>query len=183
MSNVVNAEDILDFWFNELSKAQWFAKDDELDETITQRFSATLAAAAQCELFHWRESATGRLAEIIVLDQFSRNVYRDQAAAFANDSIALALAQEAVQLGVDAQLTTEQKAFLYMPYMHSESLVIHDVAMQLYDQPGLEYNLEFEVKHRDIIVRFGRYPHRNALLGRQSTTEEQEFLTQPGSSF
>ncbi|MCL5255144.1 MAG: DUF924 domain-containing protein, partial [Gammaproteobacteria bacterium] len=95
----------------------------------------------------------------------------------------LALAQEAVQLGVDAQLTTEQKAFLYMPYMHSESLVIHDVAMQLYDQPGLEYNLEFEVKHRDIIVRFGRYPHRNALLGRQSTTEEQEFLTQPGSSF
>lgn len=183
MKNIVNAQAVLDFWFKELSREQWFAKDEGLDATITQRFGATLAAAAQCELFHWRGSAVGRLAEIIVLDQFSRNVYREQAAAFANDSLALALAQEAVRLKLDLELSTEQKAFLYMPYMHSESLAIHDVAMKLYDQPGLEYNLEFEIKHRDIIARFGRYPHRNALLGRQSTAEEQEFLTQPGSSF
>ncbi|RUO21818.1 DUF924 family protein [Aliidiomarina haloalkalitolerans] len=183
MSKVVSAKDVLDFWFKELSQAQWFAKDDALDKTISQRFQATLSAAAQCELFDWRETTAGRLAEIIVLDQFSRNIYRDRPEAFANDALALALAQETVRLGLDSELTRTQKAFLYMPYMHSKSLPIHDVALRLYDQPGLEYNLEFEIKHRDIIVRFGRYPHRNELLGRASTDAEIAFLKQPGSSF
>ncbi|MCH8501736.1 MAG: DUF924 domain-containing protein [Aliidiomarina sp.] len=183
MNKVVTANDVLDFWFNELSQAQWFSKDDALDRTISQRFQATLSAAAHCELFDWRDTATGRLAEIIVLDQFSRNIYRDRPDAFANDALALALAQEAVRLGLDRELSSTQKAFLYMPYMHSESLIIHDLALRLYDQPGLESNLEFEIKHRDIIVRFGRYPHRNAVLGRESSTEEVAFLKQPGSSF
>lgn len=183
MSKVVTAKDVLDFWFNELSQTQWFAKDDALDKTISERFQATLDAAGQCELFDWRETTAGRLAEIIVLDQFSRNIYRDRPEAFANDALALALAQETVRLGLDSELTSTQKAFLYMPYMHSESLIIHDVAVRLYDQPGLEYNLEFEIKHRDIIVRFGRYPHRNELLGRASTDAEKAFLKQPGSSF
>jgi len=103
--------------------------------------------------------------------------------AFATDALALALAQEAVAAGVDARLPVEQQRFVYMPYMHSESLVIHDEAVRLFDQPGLEDNLRFEHLHRDIIVRFVRYPHRNALLGRVSTPGEEAFLQQPGSSF
>jgi uncharacterized protein (DUF924 family) len=118
-----------------------------------------------------------------VLDQFSRNLYRDDARAFAQDVVALVLAQEAVSLGLDANLATAQKAFLYMPYMHSESLVIHAAAVTLFSQPGLEFNHDFELRHKAIIERFGRYPHRNAVLGRTSTPEELEFLNGPGSSF
>ncbi|WP_228517791.1 DUF924 family protein [Aliidiomarina indica] len=180
---VMSEDVVLQFWFEELSAEQWFKKDTALDQLITERFKALHQSATQCELFHWRHSPEGRLAEIIVLDQFSRNIYRDQAGAFASDALALALAQEAVAQCADNTLSANQRAFLYMPYMHSESLPIHEVAMRLYDQPGLEYNLEFEIQHRDIIARFGRYPHRNGILGRESTDEEVEFLTQPGSSF
>ena len=118
-----------------------------------------------------------------MLDQFSRNIYRDDARSFASDTLALALAQEAVASGADQSLSAVERSFLYMPYMHSESAAIHIVAMQLFDQPGLESNLEFEKRHKAIIDRFGRYPHRNAVLGRASTPEEVEFLKQPGSSF
>lgn len=181
--SAMQEQEILDFWFEELTPQQWFKKDSGLDATITRRFSEVHRAASQCELYRWRHTPEGRLAEIIVLDQFSRNIFRDQPGAFAQDALALALAQEAVAQCADNQLNTAQRAFLYMPYMHSESLPIHDVAMELYDQPGLEFNLEFEVKHRDIIVEFGRYPHRNAILERQSTEAEIAFLKQPGSSF
>lgn len=180
---VMSEEVVLQFWFEELSSEQWFRKDEALDQLITDRFKSLHTSATQCELFHWRHSPQGRLAEIIVLDQFSRNIYRDQPGAFAHDALALALAQEAVANCADNPLTSTQRAFLYMPYMHSESLPIHEVAMRLYDQPGLEFNLEFEIQHRDIIARFGRYPHRNKILGRESTEEEIAFLTQPGSSF
>ncbi|MFC0445024.1 DUF924 family protein [Pseudidiomarina halophila] len=179
----MNANDVLEFWFDELTPDDWFSKNDQLDATITERFGAVLEAAAAGECWQWRESAHGRLAEIIVLDQFSRNVYRDSPRAFAQDPMSLALAQEAVRLGVDQKLDATEKAFLYMPYMHSESLVIHEQAMQLFNQPGLENNYDFEVKHRDILLRFGRYPHRNAILGRTTTAEEHAFMQQPGSSF
>src|SRR5690606_10061276 len=116
------------------------AKSDALDETIKHRFGATLKAASLGELWQWRESAKGRLAEIIVLDQFSRNVYRDRPASFAQDAMALVLAQEAVALKVDADFNAAEKAFLYMPYMHSESALIHQQAVQLFNQPGLETN-------------------------------------------
>jgi len=178
-----DAQAILDFWFETLTPAQWFKKDLEMDRTILARFGTVHAHATQCECFAWRQTAQGRLAEIIVLDQFSRNIYRDDARAFANDALALALAQEAVAAGADVELSSQQRVFLYMPYMHSESAAIHEVAMQLFDQPGLEDNFDFEVRHKAIIDRFGRYPHRNALLGRISTDEEIEFLKQPGSSF
>lgn len=178
-----DAQAVLDFWFEALTPAQWFKKDPEMDRTISQRFGALHAQAAQCECYAWRETAQGRLAEIIVLDQFSRNIYRDDARAFATDALALVLAQEAVSASADAELTSQQRAFLYMPYMHSESVTIHDVAMQLFNQPGLENNYDFEVRHKAIIDRFGRYPHRNALLGRDSTDEELAFLKEPGSSF
>lgn len=178
-----DAQAVLDFWFEALTPAQWFKKDLEMDRTISERFGELHTKAAQCECYTWRQTAQGRLAEIIVLDQFSRNIYRDDARAFAADAIALALAQEAVAAGADAELTSEQRVFLYMPYMHSESAAIHKVALQLFDQPGLENNYDFEVRHKAIIDRFGRYPHRNSLLGRASTDEELAFLKQPGSSF
>jgi len=134
-------------------------------------------------LFDWRSNALGRLAEIIVLDQFSRNIFRDQSSAFAWDAQALVLAQEAVTAGALEQLESSQQAFLIMPYMHSESKMIHEQAIKLFSRPGLEFNLDFEKRHKVIIDRFGRYPHRNEILGRQSTAEEQEFLKQPGSAF
>lgn len=176
-------EDILNFWFNELSPAQWWAKDETLDEEIKRRFSAIHAKAAHCELFDWRMAAKGRLAEIIILDQFSRNIFRDTPQAFANDSLALALAQEAVAVNADKALSPIERSFLYLPFMHSESAEIHQVAVVLFSSPGLEGNLDFELQHQNIINRFGRYPHRNKILGRTSTVEEIEFLQQPGSSF
>ncbi|WP_154222723.1 DUF924 family protein [Marinicella rhabdoformis] len=176
----MKAQDILDFWFEELEPKQWWVKDLALDHAIKQRFEDTHLAALAGELFHWRKTPEGRLAEVIVLDQFSRNMYRDTPASFASDPLSLCLAQTAVAVGDDLKLTDQQRSFLYMPYMHSESLLIHDEAMRLFK--GLS-NLDFEIKHRDIIVKFGRYPHRNDILGRESTAEEKAFLTQPDSSF
>jgi uncharacterized protein (DUF924 family) len=175
--------DVLKFWFEELTPEQWYKASDDVDAMIAGRFAALHSSAAQCELFQWRTSPEGRLAEIIVLDQFSRNIHRGTAAAFAQDALALALAQEAVAASADLALEPPKRAFLYLPYMHSESAVIHDVALRLFDAPGLENNLDFEHKHKTIIDRFGRYPHRNAVLGRVSTPEELAFLETPGSSF
>lgn len=179
----MQAQDILHFWFEELTPQQHFMKDPALDAAMRVRFEATLQAAARCELFAWRATPAGRLAEILVLDQFSRNVYRDTARAFAQDALALALAQELVASGQDRSLPTAQRVFAYMPYMHSESALIHEQALELFAQPGMENNLDFERRHKAIIDRFGRYPHRNAVLGRTSTPEELAFLNEPGSSF
>ena len=180
-------DDILQFWFNEIEPKKWYAKDAEFDALIHQRFAQVHRSANAGELADWRSSAQGRLAEIIVLDQFSRNLARapgnHAALAFASDNLALCLAQHAISLGADKELTPAQKAFMYLPFMHSESLLVHQQALHLFEQPGLESNLAFEHKHKAIIERFGRYPHRNAALGRQSTSEEIEFLRQPGSSF
>lgn len=176
-------DEVLRFWFEEATPAQWWSKDLSFDAAIATRFAALHASVARCECHAWRATPEGRLAEIVVLDQFSRNLFRDAADAFATDPLALALAQEAVTAGADAKLPVAQRRFIYMPYMHSESLAIHDVAVRLFDQPGLEDNLRFEHLHRETIVRFGRYPHRNASLRRESTPEELAFLAQPGSSF
>ena len=175
--------DILDFWFSEIQPAQWWSKSDDFDRLIATRFGAVLQAAARCELYAWRATPAGRLAEVIVLDQFSRNINRGEAQAFANDALALGLAQEAVAAGADRLLAPAERAFLYMPYMHSESAAIHALAVTLFSQPGLEHNLDFELRHKAIIDRFGRYPHRNAILGRDNTAEESAFLQTPGSSF
>ena len=179
----MHPQTILHFWFTELTPAQHFAKDAVLDETIRTRFGATLEAAARCELFAWRATPEGRLAEIVVLDQFSRNVWRDTPRAFAQDALALALAQELVASGQDRSLPVAQRRCAYMPYMHSESALIHAQAVTLFSQPGLEDNLRFEHAHKSIIDRFGRYPHRNSILGRSSTAQELAFLSEPGSSF
>jgi uncharacterized protein (DUF924 family) len=174
---------VLQFWFEEISPARWWKVDTEFDRLIVERFSELHGRATRSELFEWRAEPRGRLAEVIVLDQFSRNMYRGDRLAFAADTLALALAQEAVAAKVDLTLTEEERVFMYMPYMHSESRLIHEVAERLFKEDGSKSNYDFELRHKAIIDRFGRYPHRNAMLGRQSTEEELAFLAQPGSSF
>ena len=176
-------QSILHFWFTELTPKHHFTKDAALDEAIRTRFGATLEAAARCELFAWRSTPEGRLAEILVLDQFSRNIFRDTPRAFAQDALALVLAQELVVSGQDRSLPVAQRIFAYMPYMHSESALVHMQGVALFTQLGIQDNLNFELRHKAIIERFGRYPHRNAILGRTSTPEELDFLSEPWSSF
>lgn len=178
----MNAGDVLHFWFEELSPSQWWHRDAALDEALHLRFGELHRAACLAELWTWRDSAAGRLAEILVLDQFSRNIHRNDARAFAADALALGLAQEAVRIGADLTLAPERRPFVYMPYMHSESQAIHVTAVELFRERAPS-NLEYELRHKSIIDRFGRYPHRNALLGRTSTPEELAFLAQEGSSF
>jgi len=179
----VNYYHVLSFWFDDIEPSKWWIKDLEFDALIKDKFLTLHEQANNCELFEWRKSAKGRLAEIIVLDQFSRNMFRDSPKAFLSDKLALVLSQEAISLGKHHELNQIERSFMYMPYMHSESLKIHDIAVELYRSNGVESNLEFEVKHRDIIEKFGRYPHRNIILNRKSTDEEIEFLKQAGSSF
>ena len=174
---------ILSFWFQDIQPAQWWKVDPAFDELIRSRFGALHEQARRCELFGWRATPEGRLAEVIVLDQFARNIHRGTPLAFAADPLALALAQEAVAAGADLQLQFEQRPFLYMPYMHSESAAIHAVGEPLMKDRAPQGTYDFELKHKAIVDRFGRYPHRNAILGRASTAEELEFLKQPGSSF
>ena len=175
----MKANDVLNFWFEEIDSSQRFKKSDDFDALIRNRFSKFYDAALACELFEWRADPQGRLAEIIVLDQFSRNMFRDDKRAFAGDPLALALAQEAVLSGDDVKVPKERRSFLYMPFMHSESAKIHEVAVTLFEGG----TLDFEMRHKKIIDRFGRYPHRNEILERESTPEEIEFLKTPGSGF
>ncbi len=179
----MNDQDVIKFWFEELNPKQWYTKNKKLDLKIKERFTSTHSAAGKGELYSWRKTPLGRLAEIIVLDQFSRNIYRNDKKAFLFDPIALILAQEAVNLKTQDHLTVAQKSFLFHPFMHSESKLMHKLAVKLYSSPGLEKNLKFEHRHKDIIDRFGRYPHRNEIIGRKSTAEELEFLKIPGASF
>jgi uncharacterized protein (DUF924 family) len=172
---------VLGFWFGELTDSDRWSKGKLLDPIIKARFGAVHAAAVVGELFDWRESAEGRLAEIIVVDQFSRHLYRDRPEAFASDPLALVLAQESVRVGADMAVDEERRQYFYMPFMHSESVKVHAAAAGLFAK--LDRSLKYEVRHRAIIQRFGRYPHRNAVLGRISTPEEIEFLKTPGSSF
>ncbi len=175
--------EILEFWFKEITPAQWWKVDAAFDKLIADRFGDIHTQAIQAELFAWRTTPQGRLAEVIVLDQFSRNIYRGTRRAFEADNLALALAQEAVAIEADIALPQEERVFLYMPYMHSESKSIHVVAERLFQENAPKGNYDFELRHKAIVDRFGRYPHRNQILGRVSTAEELVFLKEPGSSF
>ena len=179
----VESSEIIKFWFEEIDSALWWKKDLDFDAVIIRRFADIHQQACAGELYAWRTTAQGRLAEIIILDQFSRNMFRDKQAAFAQDSLALILTQELISLGLDKALTKIQRSVVYLPFMHSESLIIHEVAAQLYKNLDIAYSYEFELKHKLIIEKFGRYPHRNKILGRTSTANETIFLTQPNSSF
>ena len=183
MSAVNSPDDILKFWFEELSPDDWYTADAALDATIRDRFCDIHERAAACELYSWRTNVDVALAEIIILDQFSRNIYRNTPRAFAQDNLALALAQEAIAKGFDKKLEPQRICFLYLPFMHSESRVIHERAVELYRGLGDANNIGYERQHKAIIDMFGRYPHRNNILGRKSTPQEEEFLKQPNSSF
>lgn len=175
--------DILAFWFEQTDPASWWKADPAFDARVRERFTDVLDSAARGECFGWRGDARGRLAEIVVLDQFSRNIHRGTPAAFAQDPMALALAQEAVARGCHRELELPMRHFLLLPYMHSESRLIHRDAEALYREFGDASGLDFELRHKAIVDRFGRYPHRNDILGRTSTPQEIEFLAQPGSRF
>jgi uncharacterized protein (DUF924 family) len=175
--------DVIKFWFEEIEPKQRWIKDTKFDALIAQRFGDLYKQASKEELKSWRSNAEGSLAEIIILDQFSRNIFRDTPLAFASDSLALEAAKEAIRKGYDKEINSEYLSFLYMPFMHSEEKEIHELALELFSQPGMDGAYEFELKHKAIIDRFGRYPHRNAILERDSTPEEIEFLKEEGSSF
>jgi uncharacterized protein (DUF924 family) len=181
---------VLDFWFGPnrgAARAEWFRKDASFDDEIRRRFGEVHAAAARRELEAWRMSPEPMLALVIVLDQFSRNLYRGDARAFAQDAHALECARQALARKDDLGLLPVQRQFLYLPYEHSESLADQEIGVELMrsleafaETRGIS---EWAVRHRDVISRFGRFPHRNAALGRPSTPDETEFLRQPGSAF
>ena len=189
------AQDVLDFWFLPpdnrdygQARGEWFRKDDAFDAHIRARFGTLIDAAIEGGLRAWEATPHGALARLIVLDQFTRNVYRGTPRAFAGDAQALALAIALTQAGQDQQLPPMLRAFAYLPFEHAEDLAMQARAVELFQllsqaQPGFDGMLDYAQRHQEVIARFGRFPHRNAMLGRPSTPEEVEFLRQPGSSF
>lgn len=172
--------EILEFWFNEIKPEQRFIKDYELDALIQERFEKTYWDILEGKTVNWRHTPEGRLAEIIVLDQFARNMFRDDSQAFKGDGLALSLAEEAIETGDDMKVSEEQRVFFYMPFMHSESEEVHKRAVQIFEKYGNQMNLDYEIKHKAVIEEFGRYPHRNVTLGRISTPEEKKWLEAGG---
>lgn len=168
--------EVLQFWYDDISVANWFQKNDVFDLKMIEKFIVIHSQAVISELSVWRNDPLGRLAEIILIDQFSRNIYRGEAKAYAHDSLALALAQEAISKNIQSDFTPIQKQFLYLPFMHSESRIIHEVALSLFSETGLESSLKYELVHKEIIDKFGRYPERNKILGRQNSPEEEQYL-------
>lgn len=171
-----SADDVIDFWFSQSTTEDWFGGKPEFDEKLKARFFDLHAKVAAGEAWTWRSSAMGRVAEILVLDQFSRQFYRGDARAFAQDAMALALAQELVAQGLDEGLDEDPRMFAYMPYMHSESLLIHKEALRLFTAHGSENLLSYEMMHKDVLEKFGRYPKRNEALGRTSTKAELDYI-------
>jgi len=176
------AQQVLDFWYG-VKPVMWFKKDSGFDDEIRTKFFDIWQQAAAAELSTWRDTIDGRLAEIIVLDQFSRNLFRDQPQAFAQDPMSLVLSQEALRHCDYLKLAQNHTKFLIMPFMHSESKTIQAQSVALFKALGDASSFDYAKQHKAIIDQFGRYPHRNKTLGRESTTAEKEFLKQPGSSF
>ena len=177
-----SASDIVDFW-RAAGPERWFKKDTAFDAEIRRRFLAVHEAAAAGRLRGWEATAEGALALLILLDQFPRNMFRGEARSFATDAQARAIAAAALLRGFDTQVAPEMRTFFFLPFEHSEALADQERAVALYKAAGDTENLKWAELHADIIRRFGRFPHRNAILGRASTAEEAAFLTQPGSAF
>jgi uncharacterized protein (DUF924 family) len=176
-------DDVLAFWFEELEPADWFKKSDVTDQKIHDRFIKLYANVCRMSAKEHLVSARQALAAVIVLDQFPRNMFRGSPHSFGTDRMAKQIADAAVQAGLDKVLTRDQKVFLYLPFEHSENLADQDRAVELVGALGDESYTKYAIAHRDVIQRFGRFPHRNDVLGRQSTPEETEYLQQPGSGF
>jgi len=194
------AEELLRFWFGPLDDdgfsddahcQRWYAKDPGFDETLRERFGELHARASRGELAPWKETPRGRLALVLLLDQLSRNLYRDTSAMYDNDAEALAVAEQALDAGDEAALAPQERYFLYMPFMHAEDRDAQARCLALFERAQAQlpapladrFDPKWAVMHKAIVDRFGRFPHRNELLDRESTPEEREFLTKPGSSF
>ncbi len=174
------ADDVIAFWFTEHGQDDWFGGKAEFDALIAAEFGDTHAAVSRGEAWHWRPTPEGRLAEIVVLDQFSRQLFRKRPEAFAQDKMALVLAQEAIAAGADQHVSAERRGFFYLPYMHAESAVVQAEGARLYEALGSAEQLDYMLKHQACIERFGRFPFRNAALGRQSTPEELAYMAEAG---
>ena len=190
-----DAQAVLDFWFGAEGspehgqvRAEWFRKDAAFDAQIAQRFGQLVSTALSGGLTTWAAHPASQLARIVLLDQFTRNMFRDTAQAFAGDALALDAARKLVDAGFDTTLRPEQRVFAYLPFEHHESLAVQDESVRLFSAlaahaPSLQNMLDYAHKHRAVIARFGRFAHRNELLGRTSTADELAFLKEPGSRF
>ncbi|MBK4216926.1 DUF924 domain-containing protein [Paracoccus caeni] len=167
---------IRSFWFSEEMKPYWFDKSEEIDRKIISEFGETYEAAAQGKLPGWLDNADDALALIITLDQFPRNMFRGSPRSFESNDLVLEYAREALDRGYDQQVDEDARTFFYLPFMHSEDLADQERCVKLYEALGSDYSLKFAVEHRDIVKEFDRFPHRNAVLGRENTPEETEFL-------
>jgi uncharacterized protein (DUF924 family) len=196
MENKMKAQEILDFWFGPSGseaaagpRREWFVKSDAFDDQIRQRFGTAIDQAIAGGLREWDlEGPQGVLARLLVLDQFTRNAWRNTPQSFAGDALALACARRLVDSGAHKELPPLQRAFVYMPFEHAEDACMQERAVELFtdlaaEHPGFDEMLDYAHRHRGVIARFGRFPHRNEILGRASTPEEIEFLRQPGSRF
>jgi uncharacterized protein (DUF924 family) len=181
----VAASDVCRYWFEEIEHSSWFKKDAEFDHSLNERFGEVLAAAKRGELDHWCDSASGCLGLIIVLDQFSRNIHRDSPEAFAGDARALALTLEMIAKGLDEELTAEQRSFAYLPLRHAEDLEMQQIGLEKTRVlNALGYGSDkYALNHLEIIERFGRFPHRNKVLGRGNTPEEETYLADGKAGF
>jgi len=177
MNNTNWADEVLAFWFHELTPEDWFGGKPEVDEKIKARFAGLLEKLAENVPPETRTDPRTALAAIIVFDQFPRNIHRRQPGAFATDSVAVSLARNALERGFDATMTAEERQFLYMPFMHSEVLADQERCVDLFKSLGNEESLKYALEHRDIVAKFGRFPHRNRVLGRTTTEAEEEFLS------
>lgn len=175
-SQDITAQALIDFWFSPEVAKRWFNSTPAFDDELRERYADTYEMASRDELDDWQETAEGALALVILFDQIPLNIFRGQAASFATEARARDVAKKAIARGFDAQLTDQQKVFMYMPYMHSENLADQDTSVDLFTQAGLDSNLRFARHHREIVRRFGRFPHRNKILGRQSSEEEIAWL-------
>lgn len=179
MSDPYTPKSILEFWFSPAMKPRWFDSTPEVDREIRDRYQALWETASRGELDDWSEKAEGALALAIVLDQFPLNMFRGEPAAFQTERQAVAVVKKAIEAGLDKEISKAQLGFLYMPLMHSESMADQDLSVKLFESAGLDENAKFARHHRGLIERFGRFPHRNAILGRESSAEEIAYLQSP----
>lgn len=182
-NQISTKEEVLAFWFDEISPEQWFKKDENFDAMLTNRAGTIVSKALNGQIDSWAETADGATALVIVLDQFTRNIFRDTPQSFSGDEMALVVSLKSVNSNWFAELPNMHKHFLLMPMMHSEDILVQEKSLRLFEMHTNELTHEYAVKHRDIVAKFDRFPHRNVILGRPSTPEELEFLKQPGSSF
>ena len=185
ISSDISADDILQFWFDDIDHSCWFKKNPEFDRELERRFGDVLALAKNNQLTHWRDTPRGCLALIVVLDQFSRNIYRDSARAFEADPMALQLTVEGIEKMFDEELALEQRSFFYLPLRHAENLAMQELGLiktRALNDAGYGTD-KYALNHLELIERFGRFPHRNSILGRSNTVEEVLYLEDGTAGF